>query len=283
MIVFLNTRMMINGSEWVPETAPEFISNITTLFETLKCFIFLNEASIQYSSVEIDFLLNNLECFEEFSDYSITNPRDRLRIILMEIESYDWTMFQKQKTDYLYHFVSDIGVTTTNVTGTSIAEACEYKFEGAEVALLNLSSSQFNGKDSLNILRNNINPPKDLSSHPLAFISEVNQSVVYYHTNRKKRKYNWNPKHGQDGKGLMSNKDEEVSPLECTKEQATILLETAVGYRKSTELYVFDSDRNKIMVFKCDSKESNSYHSYHPINQSEVEEEVRKFLMSLNN
>lgn len=79
------------------------------------------------------------------------------------------------------------------------------------------------------------------------------------------RIYNWNPKHGESGKGAHpGNKGEKVSVLHCSREHAAELLKRAVGEAAgSGPLYFFDSERNMYMEFKRESKESNTFHSYH--------------------
>jgi hypothetical protein len=281
MKVFLNERIHLGGEDWLPDSSNDFNDNVKNLIETLESFIFLTEATVFYSSIELNKLIENITTVEEFSDYSITNPVHRIRTILSQVESIDWTYSKKQRTDYLYYFISGLGAITHNVNETSIAEACEYKHENNEVVLINILSSQFNETNPLNVLRSNVNPPNNSLSNPLPFISNRTQTVSYYHTHRNPRTYKWNPKHGENGKGMIYNKDEEVSPLECSKVEAAAYLENAVGYRKTNELY--NIDKNKFMVWKCDSIEQNSFHSYHPINQDEIEEYVKEFLKQILN
>lgn len=276
MKVFLNERIHLGGEDWLPSSSDDFNNNVKNLIETLESFIFLTEATVFYSSIELNKLIENITTVEEFSDYSITNPVHRIRTILSEVESIDWTYSKKQRNDHLYYFISGLGAITHNVNETSIAEACEYKHEHNVVALINILASQFNETNPLNVLRSNINPPMNSSTKSLPFVSNRNQTVNYYHTHRKPRTYNWNPKHGENGKGMIPNKGEIVSPLECSQVEAAAYLENAVGYRKTNELY--NIDKNKFMVWKCDSIEQNSFHSYHPINQDEIEEDVKEFL-----
>ena len=281
MKVFLNERIHLGGEDWLPDSSDDFNENIKNLIETLESFIFLTEATVFYSSLELNRLFENITTVEEFSDYSITNPVHRIRTILSQVESIDWTYSKKQRTDHLYYFISGLGAITHNVNESSIAEACEYKHENNEVTLINILSSQFNETNPLNVLRSNVNPPNISSSNLLPFVSNRNQTVDYYRTNRKPRIYNWNPKHGENGNGMIPNKGETVSPLECSRVEAAEYLENAVGYRKTNELY--NMDKNKFMVWKCDSIEQNSFHAYHPINQDEIEEDVKEFLKQISN
>lgn len=281
MKVFLNERIHLGGEDWLPDSSDDFNDNIKNLIETLESFIFLTEATVFYSSLELNRLFENITTVEEFSDYSITNPVHRIRTILSQVESIDWTYSKKQRTDHLYYFISGLGAITHNVNESSIAEACEYKHENNEVTLINILSSQFNETNPLNVLRSNVNPPNISSSNLLPFVSNRNQTVNYYRTHRKPRAYNWNPKHGENGSGMIPNKGETVSPLECSRVEAAEYLENAVGYRKTNELY--NMDKNKFMVWKCDSIEQNSFHAYHPINQDEIEEDVKEFLKQISN
>lgn len=87
-----------------------------------------------------------------------------------------------------------------------------------------------------------------------------------------KRVYNWNPKHGEFGKGANpDNKGDKVSVLLCSRDHAREILPYAVGLKNQDFLFYFDSEYGKYMEFKADCKSEHisddvsirSYHSYH--------------------
>lgn len=279
MKIFLNERILIGGGEWTPANPDEISVNIRNLIESLNCFNFHTEPTIYYTGEGITRLFENLTELSSFSDYALTNPIQQLRNILNEINSENWDLQKNQRTDYVYYFQSCGGATTYNVNTTSIAEATEYKYENKEVGILNLTSSQFNETNPIHISRSNINLPPDIQTFAIRVFTLKQEAVSYITEYRKERNYNWNPKHGENGKGMISNKDEDVSPLECSKEIAAELLNVAVSCKGTDELYAYDIDREKFMVFKSDNTPNNSYHSYHPIKQNEVPPEVREFLL----
>jgi hypothetical protein len=281
MKAFLNERIHLNGGDWIPTSSDDFNVNINSLLETLNSFLFLEDVDVYYSSIEINRLFSNINNLEEISDYSITNPVHRIRQLLIEIESNDWSINKIHKDNHRYYYLYNLGAQTEYVNNTSLAEACEYKHNQEKVFLINFHSSEFNATPNIHISRANINPPYDINSHNLDCLVNMVQCISWYHDNRPERTYTWNKKHGENGKGVLANKGEVVSPLECTRQEAESFLSIALGYRKSNELYNFDPQNGKFMVWKCDAHGTYSFHAYHPINQDEIDVKVKQFLNKL--
>jgi hypothetical protein len=281
MKVFLNVRMYLSGEDWIPTSSEEFNENIDTLMEALNSFIFLPDIDVFYSSSEFDALFSNINNIAEISDYSITNPIHRIRQLLMEVESTEWTTSQIHRADHRYYYLYNLGAQTAFVNGTSLAEACEHKHNNQNICLVNLHSSEFNATPNIHVSRSNINPPYNINGHNLDCIVNMAQCITWYHNNRPARTYTWNKKHGEFGKGVIANKGEDVSPLECSRKEAEAFLSVALGYRKANELYNFDPQNEKFMVWKCDAPGTYSFHAYHPINQDEVDVKVKQFIKSL--
>ena len=85
----------------------------------------------------------------------------------------------------------------------------------------------------------------------------------YAGNRRPTRKFEANPKHGQDGVGAHPHsKGNKVSKLECSPEEAQQLLNSAVGKAKDKSLYNYDSHKKKYIEFKY-SGNDNTYHGYH--------------------
>jgi hypothetical protein len=278
MKIFLNERINQDGSEWLPSNREELELNALQLLDTLESFNFLTEANVHYSSEEFTLLLENLEIVNNINEYSITNIAHQLRTILFKVDAIDWSFSRSQRSDHIYYYISGLGSQNINISGSSVAEAVENKFSGEKVAMINFTSSSFNELEVMNLLRVDLKPPNTMDKVDLEFITSQKSCVKFYHFNCKPRTYSWNPKHGENGKGMISNKAEIVSPLECSKEEAELLLKYAIGYRKTHELYNYDSAKFKYLVWKCESKEQNIFHGYHPINQNEVATEIKDFI-----
>ena len=86
------------------------------------------------------------------------------------------------------------------------------------------------------------------------------------------RIYEWNPKHGENGKGAISLQGEEVSPLLSSKEAAAELLPYAIGIKKDNKLYIFD---DAFDCFEEFAQGRGSYHSYHLQNEKNVPRSIR--------
>lgn len=274
MNIYLNDRILFDGGIWLPESGASFNETMTTLLHTLNAYLFIPEANVFYCGAGLDYFFENLMQIEELLDYSMTNPIQKLRMILNDVEASDWTANKKQKDDcHYYHITANIE--NLFVGNSTIAEALECSFRGEVVSLVNFASSDFIEKPLCGF-KKEVNPPKEITFAKVPVIIEKKQALDNYHLTRAKRVYDWNKKHGDVNRPIIPNKGEEVSPLECTIKEAADLLECAVGYRNTNELYVYDNLRQKYMVYKRDH--NGNYHSYHPINQDEVDQNIKMFL-----
>lgn len=128
-----------------------------------------------------------------------------------------------------------------------------------------------------------------IDSLPLAIKSTFEWLSAHHHPQRC---YNWNRKHGENGKGAFSsNKGDEVSVLLCSRDHAEEILQKAIGVPKYDTLYCFDFKYGKYMVFKAECKyehlpedaTSRSYHSYHADNDTTIPNRVKQKLDILEN
>lgn len=276
MKVFVNERMLISGEEWIPNTQAEFEANVKQLLSVLNCFNFLNQTQIYYNSEGIGLLIANFNIVGE--EYFLFNPIDQLRNLLIDIDAIDWNLNKIHRNDYSYFIQLAEGAITHLANTTTIAEATEYSFLNNKVLLINLFSSEINQLPSLYVNRVNINPPKDMQLLELKMLSEKEETIRYTLNNHKQPQFSFNPKHGENNKGVWNNKDEEVSPLLCSKEEAEEFLKISVGSKKTNELYAYDWINEKFIVFKNES--NNLFHPYHPIDQDEVPAEVKDFILT---
>ena len=104
------------------------------------------------------------------------------------------------------------------------------------------------------------------------------------------RCYNWNPKHGENGKGAHpDHKGDEVSVLLCSKEHAAEIMQMAIGVPMYDTLYCFDPEFGRYMEYKAECKyehlpvdaTTRNYHSYHIANDTLIPNQVKKKLAIL--
>nr|WP_306448949.1 hypothetical protein [Odoribacter splanchnicus] len=107
-------------------------------------------------------------------------------------------------------------------------------------------------------------------------------SVWFVENRRPKRVYNWNPKHGEFGKGAYSeHRGEEVSVLLGSRKEAGDLLKKAIGKYPFKRLFSFDNKYHSYMEYKQEI--GVVYHSFHIKDEQRVPEEIKrkiKFLES---
>lgn len=122
-----------------------------------------------------------------------------------------------------------------------------------------------------------------IESVPLS-IKEVFEWMASHH--HPQRSYNWNPKHGEYGKGAHpTNNGDEVSVLLCSRDHAAEIIHKAVGEPMYDTLYCYDTDFGKYMEFKADCKYEHlqdrtkrNYHSYHLSEESAIPHRIKKKL-----
>ena len=119
-------------------------------------------------------------------------------------------------------------------------------------------------------------------------ISHVFEWLSNHH--KPLRKYEWNEKHGENGKGAhKGNKGDEVSLLLCSISHAEELLPKAIGKPMYDTLYIFDTEHDKYMEFQAGCKYANLqpdaierlYHSYHINDSSRVPKRVADKIKTL--
>lgn len=94
-----------------------------------------------------------------------------------------------------------------------------------------------------------------------------------------RRLYLWNEKHGEYGKHVIANPGEDVSPLLSSREAAEALLPYAIGLKKISKLYIFDTEKDYYEEFMPGT---GNYHSYHLLNDNAVPRSILINLKKLN-
>lgn len=108
----------------------------------------------------------------------------------------------------------------------------------------------------------------------------INTLHTWLSNNRKpERNYNWNPKHGENGKGAhRDHQGYPVALLLSSKEHAKEILKYAIGVEGKKSLYVYDDPYEKVMQFMPEAE--NTYHSFH-IEDNKIPAKIKEKLHSL--
>jgi len=177
-------------------------------------------------------------------------------------------ILQRFAEDWREEPIQDSGVNyklfQAPVTDDSFCEVCERKYQ-ADIVHLDSTFAIINhgGLDKHPLASMN----RDIDSVEVAILeASIEQVENWLQKNRRPlRVYNWNPKHGENGKDAhKANKTDTVSILYCSREHAEELLHKALGeYNDIGPLYVWDEEFKRYMEFKRESKSSNTFHSYH--------------------
>jgi len=162
MNVFLNERLKLNGSEWMPESEEPFNEVVSSLWSILNSFKFHVDVVVYYSSADMKLLLNNFRQIAGMTIGNYENKINLIRALLEEVNARDWQKHKMQRNEMIYFHQESVGETTHNVTNTSLVEAAEYKFNQQKVAVVNLSHSDYNDSIPIHINRSALNPPREM-------------------------------------------------------------------------------------------------------------------------
>lgn len=273
MKVFINESILIPGNIWEPKDKIDFENNLKQIIDSIKCFGFFDESQLYFYSSGIKKLLEDLHLVDGVEEYFLSDIIVQFREAIKKYNAIDWSQNQSHRNDFNYLVQLGEGFTPIPSNGTSIAEACEYKYQGKKTLLLNFLSSEFNGDSLINIVRGDTKPPKDMTLVKIDCLSEKSTSIRYYLQNREIA-YTHNDKHGENHELVK----EKISPLKCKIEVAAKLLQISIGHKKSDKLFAYDFDRNEFIEFKYDNTENpKGYHGYHPHDQK-IPTDIEKFL-----
>ena len=99
------------------------------------------------------------------------------------------------------------------------------------------------------------------------------------------RHYNWNPKHGENGRGAHpDNNGDNVSVLYCSREHAANIMRKAIGLPNYDTLYCYDAEIGMYMEYRAECKFEHlpayttirNYHSFHLVNDTSIPNRVKK-------
>ena len=257
------------------ESLRDFLKELTDSME----WVYREKNAVSFYSLEnVQRFLDN---FEDFKDDYLFNPYSRLINILAE--SYNWEEEQEQEQHCAYFIWQ--GQTAHLVVNHALSEVAERQKSSPEQAFLlfNFRAASFQSK-TITILKEMRENNQLLLLPTFNQVNNEQELYAWLIENRQKRNFNLNPKHGENGVGAhKGNKGDTVDPLLCSRNEAQVLLDKAIGdTRRTTELYYFDSQNQKFIVFKFENDTpQNQYHGYHPNNQDEIPHDFKQLIQNI--
>ena len=206
--------------------------------------------------------------FDSKNIKNFLHPARELEEYYPKVEVTLLNALQRFAEDWREEPIQDSGVIyklfQAPVTDDSFCEICERKYQ-SDVEATNstyaiISHSALENVSTADMHRN-------LHQIDIPVLEATIEKIESWlqENRRPPRIYNWNPKHGENGKDAhKANKTDTVAILYCSREHATELLHKALGeYNDIGPLYVWDEEFKRYMEFKRESKSSTTFHSYH--------------------
>lgn len=232
---------------------------------------FIQELKSKLDSIELESfdgfydgknILSFLSDFEDVADY-YPNPTFRLlRILLKSWTNWRDQIIQDSGSEYLIY-----------QQRVECHTFCECYQRSATNELLKFSILNHYGHslgNQVNISSNSV----DKSFDSVRTSEEL--STWFAQERVPTRNFQVIPKHGENRQNERLIGGELISPLRCSKEQAQLLLNTAIGDHIN-ELYNFDADHDHYIIFKFEGNNpQNMYHGYHvPVDSQEIPNHIK--------
>ena len=239
----LNTPHYINKVNLKPATY--YDKYISIIYKILEVFGIENYIGY-YDSDNIDAFLLPINIVEDY----YPNIRTRFRR-LMSLWGENWRNYSKQEeADSFYYF-------STPIKNDTFCEATKRQHINKSNSCLIINN------DAFSCMGDVIETKYKHTNYSINVVSpDIKKIAFWFSLNRHpKRIYNWNPKHGENGKGAFkSNKGDKVSVLMCSNEEVPIMLNLALGNNPKL-LHYYDCKHHQYIEFKQESE--NVYHAFH--------------------
>lgn len=190
------------------------------------------------------------------------NQKTYLRSVLKEWENWRDEPTQCQQNSFSFH--------SFPITDDSLCEIARRKIQHPENAYLLINHQAFP------CTRPTIEIGCDRTKIQVDTCPIIIKDIAGWFTRSRKpqRVYNWNPKHGENGKGAHpENKGDEVSLLLCSREEADVLLKKAIGIHPQGTLFYYDTNNRHYMEFKMES--TNTFHSFHIEDENRIPKVIK--------
>lgn len=261
---------LVTSKDWVVD---ELYDDKTMGGQIKKAGIFVDffndeECSMIYDSMNINAYLYAVNVLPECYPSRVR----QLRSIFKQYGLKDWrrNRVSSETEEYSIHYE-----TVKNEIRTEIAS----RIESTPANSYLIATNVFGDKGKTWDLKTKTST-FPVESLPMS-ISHVFEWLSNHH--KPLRVYEWNEKHGENGKGAHpENKGEEVSVLESSREHAGELLPKAIGLPNYDTLYCYDAIFNKYMEYKAGCKFERlpenalerKYHSFHINDENRVPKRV---------
>lgn len=196
------------------------------------------------------------------------NQKTYLRSVLREWENWRETPLQCEKDTYRLH--------SCPIADDSFCEIAKRQTLNPENAYLLINHQAFECKKKFIEIDCN-----DVKLQVMTCHINIRDVAEWFTCYRKpQRIYNWNPKHGENGKRAHpENKGDKVSTLLCSKEEAYELLKKAIGIYPHTTLFYYDRKHLHYMEFKKEN--AQTFHSFHIEDESRVPKSIKEKILYL--
>jgi len=257
-------------NQWMRSTQADFYE--TDAYETLIQYLKIISESVTIEKYEGFYDSSNIKNFlclyDTLEDCYPSAPKRLLRSVISRNAFINWREEAIQSPDTVYKIFNQ---PINDNTFCEIAER-KNKVGDDKYALLNHHACTI--KEMIVV---NIDNKSDIEINNLKDEEEISK---WFAKNRlPPRKFNINPKHGENRQDIRIVNREIISPLRCSCQKAQALLDTAIG-ESVKELYNLDPDYDEIIVYKYEGPTpQNMYHGYHvPKNTEEIPIDIRKRL-----
>lgn len=234
------------------------------------------DTDIYYDSNNVIDFIDNIDSVSDSEAY-FENPKTRLRHLFFRKAS-DWREQSKQVGSHQYFHWSIETFTCEQLPNDTLCEIAEFLITYQSKSLLLRATNPSKARSFYAVFKDAVQSPNLPTFYEIPFVFEMQSLENWLLTNRKKRVFNYNQKHGENGVGHWNGE----SPLRCSQTRAHELLKTAIGDKSLTkELYNYDNEHQRYIVFKLDGdyEDRDSYHGYHVDNENEVDASIRTLLM----
>lgn len=248
--------------------------------------IFQDEKKIRLliEQLEIQYNLLNIEDYEGFydslnvqnflSDFEITAdyyPNPVFRLIakyLSALQDFRTNSIEDKNEDYHIH--------KQPIQNHTFSEIAERKLQSASETFLLISYQAHN-------LGSNFEVKKNTETVMINCVPNYKVLHQWLSTNRSIiRNFQITDKHGENRKETKTWSGEKANPLKCSKKQACLMLQSAVGSTKK-ELFAYDENHQEYIVFKYEGNNpQNRYHGYHiPQSSREIPKELKQLILQI--
>lgn len=273
-----------NNDEIVLEEAnlKSFLSQLESLIEIVGCE---KEVNLFYSANEIkDFLVNVEEFYKESYLIDIAST---INEYLQKANAINWQYNPTQDNSFQYFILDFNSLQIIQLFNHSINEGLERQLTYQENKVFLINHLALNVSNPyVSLLKKSTKSNDFPSALIIPLKNNVKEIDEWLTENRKTRTFNLSPKHGENGKRAHpSNKGEEVSILECSKEEAQKLLENAIGDVRidKKRLYNYDATRDNYILFYYEGENpQNQYHGFHISKKDAAQKIPNTMLKRLN-